>query len=376
MPTRTEYNAHLSSCQMSFTPDLLPLFDPSTADSLGLSDGDTAWMFEPDADPAHEQMQFTDLGSTDIQIPDVPDLELLPSGDIHMHADTDADLGARRDSPGGYQTSNGSSLSVPASRSTSASSPSSSSVAYPGFPLPFQAMTHTGQRQGNLCTSQRCLSAALRILTALHIAHSACLSAHREDPTIPQTRKMETVLSMNKDVIAAMGPILACSCSAKSLVQLPLLSICGNLIAWNRAMISASINQGDDPFLPTTALCAGPTKAPEARVLPQPITIGQHQISGKLGRALHNQVMAGELRILEGLVDALSRRFGETSGSDGASGTSPTAAHARNVNGRETTAQDTHLLQSRGLPPNVHRHIISSLRTRLEHTRGMIFSHG
>lgn len=182
---------------------------------------------------------------------------------------------------------------------------------------------------------------------------------------------METVLATNKDVVAGMGPILACSCSAKSLVQLLLLSICGNLIAWNSAMISPHDEQGGGGNGDLFALApAGPGQAPRARVLPQPITIGEHQINGKLGRAIHAQVMAGELRVLEGLVDALSHRFCEASRSDGASGTSP-GAQMRTVNGRPPPLQ-----QSKTLPNNVHRHIISSLRTRLENTRARIFSLG
>ncbi|KAH9210139.1 hypothetical protein DL95DRAFT_393730 [Leptodontidium sp. 2 PMI_412] len=192
---------------------------------------------------------------------------------------------------------------------------------------------------------------------------------------------METVLSTNKDVIASMAPILACFCSGKSLVQLLLLSICGNLIAWNSAMISANLEPGPgDPFSSagSGSLPAGPAQqAPRARVLPQPITIGQHQINGKLGRALHAQVMAGELRILEGLVDALSRRLCEASRSDGA-GASPATTHSRNLSGRgATTSRDTPTSssqQSKSLSHVVHRHIISSLRTLLENTRAKIFS--
>jgi hypothetical protein len=192
---------------------------------------------------------------------------------------------------------------------------------------------------------------------------------------------METVLSTNKDVVASMAPILACSCSGKSLVQLLLLSVCGNLIAWNSAMISADLEPGQvDPFshAGSGSLSAGPGQpVPRARVLPQPITIGQHQISGKLGRALHAQVMAGELRILEGLVDALSRRLCEASRSDGGAGASSAspAAHSRNLSGRgATTSRDATPSQSKPLSHVVHRHIISSLRTRLENTRARIFS--
>jgi hypothetical protein len=352
-----------------------------TADSLGLPDCDIAWAFETDADPT--QMQFSDFGSSDI---DTPTLQPLPLSDNRIHTDTHADALAGQDLFAGYQTSNGSSSSVPSSRSTSASSAlflssSSSSSSSPRFPVAVEAQPHTGQVNlcRSLCRSESCLTAALRTLTTLHVAHSACLSAHQEAPTVQQARTMETVLSTNKDVVAGMAPILACSCSGKSLVQLLLSIVCGNLIAWNSAMISADLEQGDpfdgrrSTFSSACSLSSGPAQAPRARVLPQPITIGQHQINGSLGQALRAQVMAGELRVLEGLVDALSRRFCEASRSDGASSTSP-ATHMRNVNGRAATSRDTPSLQSKGLSNVVHRNITSSLRTRLQITRAKIFS--
>jgi hypothetical protein len=349
-----------------------------TADSLGLPDCDIAWAFETDADPT--QMQFSDFGSSDI---DTPTLQPLPLSDNRIHTDTHADALAGQDLFAGYQTSNGSSSSVPSSRSTSASSALflSSSSSSPRFPVAVEAQPHTGQVNlcRSLCRSESCLTAALRTLTTLHVAHSACLSAHQEAPTVQQARTMETVLSTNKDVVAGMAPILACSCSGKSLVQLLLSIVCGNLIAWNSAMISADLEQGDpfdgrrSTFSSACSLSSGPAQAPRARVLPQPITIGQHQINGSLGQALRAQVMAGELRVLEGLVDALSRRFCEASRSDGASSTSP-ATHMRNVNGRAATSRDTPSLQSKGLSNVVHRNITSSLRTRLQITRAKIFS--
>ncbi|EFQ33707.1 uncharacterized protein GLRG_08636 [Colletotrichum graminicola M1.001] len=370
---------------MSFTPNLLSLFPPPTADSLGLSDADAAWLLEPDADPAQMQMQLSDIGPTDIEIPDVPDTDLERDGQFHPNVL--ADIFTGQDSPAGYQTSNDSSLSVPVSRSPSTSSalflwsPSSPPSSAPHHRLPFaEAQMHVEEPQAKLCTSKRCgsetcLAAALRILKTLHIAHSACLSAHREAPAVQQTRKMETVLSTNKDVVAGMDPILACSCSARSLVQLLLLSLCGNLIAWNSAMISADFDQSDDTYSPASALSANLSQTPRARVLTQPITIGQHQIGGKLGRVLHAQVMAGELRILEGLVDALSRRFAEVPKSDVVFSTFPTSTDARNVNSRAATASEPSSWHSQGLANNVHRHIISSLRTRLENTRALVFSH-
>ncbi|KAK0648459.1 hypothetical protein B0T16DRAFT_370876 [Cercophora newfieldiana] len=372
MPTRTVYG---DDDDLSFPPDLfslLPTHHTADTDGLDLPDCDTAWVFDTDADPGQMQMQFSDFGSADhdmdldiTDIHDIADLQPQPQQQPPQHQ-------ALPDLPtGSYQPSNGSSSSssslssmfAPVSRSmsnasiASALSPWSSLSPSPRFPAinaaANQCPSQTRCRSTGI--SETCLAAALRTLTSLHIAHSACLSAHRESPTTPQARKMETVLAMNKDVVAGMRPILACACSARSLVQLLLLSICGNLIAWNSAMIGADLeqhfsqnNKGSDSD-PLSSACA-----PRARVLAQPITIGQHQINGKLGRALHAQVMAGELRILEGLIDALSHRFCEAS--------------------RDACAPS--VPQSKGLPNNVHRHIISSLRTRLQRTRAAIFSLG
>lgn len=368
---------------------MLSSFPTPTADSLGWPDSDAAWMSETAADlsnPTQMDLQFSDIWSTDIGNLNVPDLHTVLSEDNHVLTDTHIDLVASQDSPAGVGTPHGSSLFAPESQPTQASAgwfqwPPSSSAQSPHFSAANQAISRTTQLRADLCTSQRrasetCLTTALRTLTDLHIAHATCLSTHSEGPTAQQTRKMETVLSTNRDAVACMGTILACSCSTKSTVQLLLLSICGNLMAWNSAMINADLGQGDDPFSPISALSANPAQALEARVLPQPITIGQHTISGKLGQILHTQVMAGELRILEGLVDALSRRLCEASPTDGAFNTSPTAGHMRNINNRTLDARDAPSLHSRGLASSIHRQVISSLRTRLEIARARIFSQG
>lgn len=343
------------------------------ADSLGLPDCDMAWAFETDADPT--QMQFSDFGSSDI---DTRIRQPLSHHDNRIDIDTHADALAGRDLFAGHQTLDGFSSPVPSSRPTSVSSvlSSSSSCSLP-FSIAVEAQPHTGPV--NLCRSESCLTAALRTLTTLHIAHPACLSAHQEAPTVQQARAMETVLSTNKDIVTGMTLMLACSCSGKSLVQLLLSVVCDNLIAWNSAMISADLEQGDpfdgrrSTFSSACSSSSGHAQAPRARVLPQPITIGQHQINGSLGRALRAQVMAGELRVLESLIDALSRRFCEASRSDGASSTSP-VTHTRNVNGRAAISRDTPSLQSTGLSNVVHRNIISSLHIRLQIQRAKIFS--
>ena len=83
--------------------------------------------------------------------------------------------------------------------------------------------------------------------------------------------------------------------------------------------------------------------------------------------------MAGELRVLEGLVDALSRRLCEASRSDSVSSTSP-ASQMRNINGPAATSRDSPSLQSKGVYNVVHRNITSSLCTRLQIQRAKIFS--
>ncbi|KDN72236.1 hypothetical protein CSUB01_12271 [Colletotrichum sublineola] len=186
MPTRPQHD----DVQMSFTPDLLSIFPPPT--------GDTTWLLEPDAHPAQMQMPISTIGSADIEVPDIPDMDPEIAG--HIHSDTLADPFIGQDSPAGYKTPNDSSPSVPVSRSPSTSSalflwssslpPSSAPHHRP--PLT-EVQMHAGGLQAKLCTFQRCgpetcLTAALHILTILHIARTACLSAHREALAVQQTR--------------------------------------------------------------------------------------------------------------------------------------------------------------------------------------------
>jgi hypothetical protein len=361
MPKRSRDDDEFSSA------DSFDMFH-SSASTISFSDCDLNWAFDS-TDPTH--LQFPDFGASEI---DYHTLNPLLS-EVNVHnAFSDKDLF------GSYQSSNGGSLSVPSGTSTPSGSSSalymcssaSSTSSPPLFPVGLESLLQSGHP--NLCRSLRgsetCLTAALRIMTTLHVAHSECLSAHHETVAFLRAKKMETVLSTNKDVLAGMSPILACSCSSESLVQLLLSSICGNLIAWNSAMISAECGglpdyYGDRPFSSagSTSGSAGPPS--QARVLPQPITIGQHQIDGSLGRAIHAQVMAGELRVLEGLVESLARRFSESSRADE---TSPTS-QPKNMNG--STPQTN---PSEGLSSVVHRHIVASLRARLQNTRANIFT--
>jgi hypothetical protein len=338
---------------------------PSSASTMSMPDCDLNWAFDS-TDPM--QLQFPDFGASDIDYHTLN--PLLSEANIH-NGFSDKDLF------GSYQSSNSGSLFMPSGTSTPSgsssalylSSSASSTSSSPLFPVSLESSLQIGH--ANLCRSNRgtetCLTTALRIMTTLYVAHSTCLSAPHESATFLQARKMETVLSTNKDVVAGMTPILACLCSSESSVQLLLSSICGNLIAWNSAMISAECGEQLDyfdgrPFSSAGSSSGSPGTPSQARVLPQPITIGQHQIDGSLGRAIHAQVMAGELRVLEGLVESLGHRF---NGSSRVDETSPTSQP------RSTCSQSS---PSKGLSNVVHRHIIASLRARLQNTRANIFT--
>jgi hypothetical protein len=185
------------------------------------------------------------------------------------------------------------------------------------------------------------------------MAQSTCLGANDINQIVQPARKMETVLSTNRDVVQCLRSILACPCAAKSLVQLQLLSICGNLTVWNSAMITAYL-ESEDESSDALNSSASPTsqRNSSARVQCQPITIGHHQIDGKLGRAIYAQVMTGELNAIEGLVDSLAQRFCEIP-----------ADQLMTLRG-----------SPEGLPNSVHQNLTSSLRNRLHNARAQIFA--
>lgn len=165
------------------------------------------------------------------------------------------------------------------------------------------------------CSESRrtCMTSALRILQTLHISPSACLSLVGGTSTSSasrQPRKIDSVLSTNREVVRLMAEMLKCSCISSSQFQLVLSSICAKLIAWYRAIIRNT--PANDPGVYTDAegrTAAHPDGASNAatgvtdeRVLHQPFTVGKYSFDACLETKIRAQVVCSELQQLETFV--------------------------------------------------------------------------
>lgn len=165
------------------------------------------------------------------------------------------------------------------------------------------------------CTigSRTCIPSALKILRALHVPPSLCLSTGVTSTNTgsPQPRMLDSVLSTNQEAIRLLSKMLECTCSSNSQLQLVLTSICGKLMAWCRAMVRNDFN---DSFAPS----------PEAenhvidyedlteRVSHQPITVGEYSINATLENKIRAQVVFSELNHVKTLTSTLSQRVENT----------------------------------------------------------------
>lgn len=174
------------------------------------------------------------------------------------------------------------------------------------------------------CSESRrtCMTSALRILQALHIPPSACLSLADHisvSPASRQPRKTDSVLSTNRDVVRLMAEMLKCSCLCSSQIQLVLTIICGKLIAWYRAIIHNSPDDHPsacmDTDVQTPAHPDGTLNAAigmhNERILHQPITVGEYSLDIGLESKIRAQVVSSELQQLEALVANFSGRIQE-----------------------------------------------------------------
>ena len=209
-----------------------------------------------------------------------------------------------------------------------------------------------------------CMISALKVLQALHIPPSACLSACDEIsmPSPRQPRMTDSVLSSNRDAIRLVSDILKCSCSLTSHVQLVLTTICSKLIAWYRAMIRNDYGGRDNSSSMLRSTINNDTDDEDhvERVLHQPITVGEHSFDVALESKIRAQVVFCELQHMDFLVESLSRRIQEAT-----FGNLGTAAAARN--GRVLATHSGPLAMDEiGLAEAVHRRLITFLHKQLQ----------
>lgn len=157
-----------------------------------------------------------------------------------------------------------------------------------------------------------CMISALDILQALHVPPTVCLyeSDGNSMPNCRQPRRIDLVLSSNRDTILLVSRMLKCACSMSSQLQLLLTIVCGKLITWYRATLRNDLNSGGNPST-VRSIANGRTEDEEhtERVLCQPITVGDYSLDLTLESKIRAQIVSSELQQVESLVENLVRRF-------------------------------------------------------------------
>ena len=165
------------------------------------------------------------------------------------------------------------------------------------------------------CTPHKrsCMVNALKILRALHISPSVCLSAGAttSDTSSSRPRMTDCVLSANREAARWILDILECACSSSPQVQLVLAVICSKIITWCLAVVR---NGFEDPSVMRSAFDKHNVSHGDQteRVSHQPITVGEYSIDGTLEYKIRAQVVFHELQHVEALTKTLSRRVKET----------------------------------------------------------------
>lgn len=222
------------------------------------------------------------------------------------------------------------------------------------------------------CSSHErtCMALAQRVFASLHTPSTFCLSVYRDPPTegALSQRKIDSILSVNRQAIQAVSQILDCVCSAGSSMQMVLVSICNKVAAWYRALARNSLQRS--PASDNNGLFTSPPMAIQAidnnkislnnndeyendmksddyssHVIYQPLSMGSYTFDIALESKLRVQVVQSELQNLEQIINRLCSHMTETKrGSYIASPTTQTTVtsttRARNLNSGRSQNQE------------------------------------
>ncbi|CRL27041.1 Aflatoxin regulatory protein [Penicillium camemberti] len=189
------------------------------------------------------------------------------------------------------------------------------------IPTPVQTPPQAAAASCHLQDRTPCIITATQSLRSLHIPQTNCVSrrnASRHDRSgLEPPRMSGSVLKANKDAGMSVCRMLQCTCALRPQNQLILAIICSRLVAWYRAMIRACFMNGPNRSS-GHSVNSGPNEARPSleKVVHQPVTIGDHSVDDQaLGLTIQAQVMLGELKHMQRLVETLSARMRETANS-------------------------------------------------------------
>ena len=213
--------------------------------------------------------------------------------------------------------------------------------------------------------ARTCMASAQKIIQALHMPPSTCLSAGAETPksSSGQPRMTDYVLSTNREAVRLVSDILECTCSLSSQLQLVLVIICGKLTAWYRAMVGngyAGFNSSSMVWSDFNSNDNVNYEDSTERVLHQPFMVGEYSFDITLENQIRAQVVFSELQHVEALAKSLCRRVEETK-----SGSFWNASAARSGKGMSDNSRPMKPDES-GVAEIVHRSLTVFLHTQLQ----------
>jgi Aflatoxin regulatory protein len=232
--------------------------------------------------------------------------------------------------------------------------------------------------------TRTCMVSALKILQALHLPPSVCLSAGAEtsDSGCLPPRMTDSVLSINGEAVRLVSDMLECNCSLSSQVQLVLIIICGKLTTWYRAMVRngydgfdnsaskvRSTDNNNNNHNHNNSSSSGSSNNSNSnsnhedhteRVSHQPITVGGYSFDLPLENKIRAQVVFSELQHVEALIKNLSRRVEETR-----FGNLCNAAAARSRSGQTASSRLVEADET-GLVETIHRRVTVFLHEQLQ----------
>jgi hypothetical protein len=161
-------------------------------------------------------------------------------------------------------------------------------------PLPTQASAPTSSPHAR---HHDCTEIAFSTLSNLYspLSYQPNATAFGGSSGLPT---LDTVLAINKDAIEKVSVLLGCPCSTNPHYSTTVAFTIIKILAWYQAVVGMNSGSADEPF--HTLLEA---------FTATPIALGAFQLEGEAEKRFREQLVLGELRRVEKLVDMFADRY-------------------------------------------------------------------
>ena len=159
-----------------------------------------------------------------------------------------------------------------------------------------------------------CTSLAFSTLHSLHLPSCSAPSSGTVSSSLPT---IDQVLVTNRAAVQSVLTLLACPCSTDRHLPLLLAVITSKILAWYQAIVCVNINGSSQttsslsvsslPHSSTTVAATSYTHLES--VIHTPITLGAYTLDGEDEERLRVQLVLGELKRVDNLVEKFCERF-------------------------------------------------------------------